>query len=160
MPRWKNEKTDNQPPRFDQNAMEEKMKAALKETFPPEFLNRVDRLLFFQPLSEEAINKIVDVEITKLCERIKEHRVNLDISPTAKKEIARLGFDAEQGARPLRRVIQKHIEDVLAEMLLSENFKDGDVLRVHKNQKGLRVCLKNPYSTASSKSRLQKSHRD
>ena len=106
---------------------------ALKNTFAPEFLNRVDDCIIFNSLSIKDINKIVTIEINKLKERVKNIGYDLSISVKAKSFICEKGFDKKNGARPLNRMIQKYVEDLIAENLVSDKIKVGDKLYVdHK----------------------------
>ena len=106
---------------------------ALKNTFAPEFLNRVDDCIIFNSLSIKDINRIVAIEINKLKERVKNIGYDLSISVKAKSFICEKGFDKKNGARPLNRMIQKYVEDLIAENLVSDKIKQGDKLYVdHK----------------------------
>ena len=93
---------------------------ALKRTFPPEFINRIDEVVYFESLSEESIGKIVDIELKALQERILETGYRISIAPAVKKFIAKAGFDPAYGARPLRRVIQRYIEDPVSEYIIDK----------------------------------------
>ncbi len=99
---------------------------ALKKTFAPEFLNRVDDVVVFNPLEREHIHQIIDIELTKLFGRIKELGYDLSLSEKAKDHIANKGFDKQYGARPLKRAIQKYIEDALAEEIINTKLEEGD----------------------------------
>ncbi len=99
---------------------------ALKKTFAPEFLNRIDDIIIFNPLSKEHIEKIIDIELKKLFKRIKESGYELEITPAAKRFIADKGYDRQYGARPLKRAIQKYVEDLLAEEILDQHVHEGD----------------------------------
>ena len=103
---------------------------ALKHTFSPEFLNRVDECVIFNTLNLDNINKIVDIELSSLIERVKKLGYNLNISKKAKDFICEKGFDEKNGARPLNRMIQKYIEDLIAKNLVSNKIKTGDNLLV------------------------------
>ena len=103
---------------------------ALKHTFSPEFLNRVDECVIFNTLNLDNINKIVDIELSSLIERVKRLGYNLNISKKAKDFICEKGFDEKNGARPLNRMIQKYIEDLIAKNLVSNKIKTGDNLLV------------------------------
>ena len=103
---------------------------ALKHTFSPEFLNRVDECVVFNTLNLDNINKIVDIELSSLIERVKKLGYNLNISKKAKDFICEKGFDEKNGARPLNRMIQKYIEDLIAKNLVSNKIKTGDNLLV------------------------------
>ena len=106
------------------------IKKALKHTFSPEFLNRVDECVIFNSLTIEDINKIVDIELSSLIERVKKLGYSLTISKKAKDFICEKGFDEKNGARPLNRMIQKYIEDLIAKNLVSNKIKAGDNLLV------------------------------
>lgn len=106
------------------------IKKALKHTFSPEFLNRVDECVIFNSLTIEDINKIVDIELSSLIERVNKLGYSLAISKKAKDFICKKGFDAKNGARPLNRMIQKYIEDLIAKNLVSNKIKAGDNLLV------------------------------
>ena len=100
----------------------------LKKGFRPEFINRIDEIIVFQRLTEEELSQIVDIMIKQVKQRIYEKNIKLEIDETAKKLIIKKGTDAKYGARPLRRAIQNMIEDKLAEEILEENLKSGDVV--------------------------------
>ena len=100
----------------------------LKETFRPEFLNRVDEVIVFHALTQEQVKQIVDLLLSQVVERLKEHGMGLVVDEGAKEMLAREGFDRTLGARPLRRAIQRRIEDVLSELLLYGKFRDGDTV--------------------------------
>jgi ATP-dependent Clp protease ATP-binding subunit ClpC len=108
---------------------------ALKKTFAPEFLNRIDDVVVFNALSREHIHKIIDIELTKLYNRIDGLGYALKLSETAKDYIADKGFDKKYGARPLKRAIQKYIEDSLAEEIINSKLKEGDSISIDLNKK-------------------------
>jgi ATP-dependent Clp protease ATP-binding subunit ClpC len=112
------------------------IESALKKAFAPEFLNRVDDVIVFNALEKEDIHKIIDIELVKLYSRINELDYSLVLSDKAKEFIADKGFDKKYGARPLNRAIQKYIEDVLAEQIVSGNVKPGDEVTMDLNEKG------------------------
>lgn len=99
---------------------------ALKKAFAPEFLNRIDDVIVFNPLEREDIHRIIDIELDKLFKRIKDIGYDLDLSEEAKDYIAEKGFDKQYGARPLKRAIQKYIEDALAEEIVNSKLEEGD----------------------------------
>ncbi|TXE11785.1 ATP-dependent Clp protease ATP-binding subunit [Seonamhaeicola algicola] len=103
---------------------------ALKKSFAPEFLNRIDDVIVFNPLEKEDINKIIDIELEKLLARIKNLGYILQLTNEAKDYIAEKGFDKQYGARPLKRAIQKYIEDALAEEIVSTNVQEGDKITI------------------------------
>lgn len=105
----------------------------LKKTFSPEFLNRVDDLIVFNPLGKEAIRSIVDLEVEKVITRVEQLSYKLNISEAALDFIADKGFDTKNGARPLARAIQKYVEDLVAENIVANTIKEGDTLNIdHK----------------------------
>ena len=107
----------------------------LKKTFSPEFLNRVDDIVIFNALEKKDIRKIVDIELKKLVSRIEKLGYQINISDNAKDFIAEKGFDIKYGARPLNRAIQKHIEDLVAEHVVTNSIKEGDLIYIDKNKK-------------------------
>ena len=102
----------------------------LKKTFTPEFLNRVDDIVIFNALAEADIRKIVDIEVARLITRIDKLGYQVEISDEARNFIAQKGYDPKYGARPLNRAIQKYIEDLLAEQVVSDSIKSGDQLMI------------------------------
>ncbi|WP_281323940.1 ATP-dependent Clp protease ATP-binding subunit [Flavobacterium sp. IMCC34518] len=99
---------------------------ALKKTFAPEFLNRIDDVIVFNTLEKEDINLIIEIELKKLVDRVKELGYQLNLSDKAKAFIADKGFDKQFGARPLKRAIQKYVEDALAEEIITSKITSGD----------------------------------
>src|SRR5574339_348997 len=108
--------------------MRKKLNDSLKRAFRPEFINRLDATVIFRSLNKEDIQKIVALELDKVAERLKEHNLVLTATPDALGSLAELGYDAEFGARPLRRVIQQKVEDPLSDRLLGGEFHDGDAI--------------------------------
>jgi len=100
----------------------------VKRTFRPEFLNRVDEVIVFHALSSEQIQQIVDILLNRLKLSVETQGMTLDVTPDAKEVLAKEGFDPQYGARPLRRAIQRLIEDPLSELLLLGRFHEGDVI--------------------------------
>jgi ATP-dependent Clp protease ATP-binding subunit ClpB len=103
---------------------------ALRDVFRPEFLNRVDEVIEFSPLSKEQIAEIVELQLGRLRERLAERRIELELSGAAKEALAEAGWDPAYGARPLKRAIQRLVENPLALRLLEGEFADGDTIRV------------------------------
>ncbi|MFZ3272812.1 MAG: ATP-dependent Clp protease ATP-binding subunit, partial [Lutibacter sp.] len=99
---------------------------ALKKSFAPEFLNRIDDVVIFNPLEIEDIHLIIDIELSKLSKRIDDLGYKLVLTKKAKDYIAEKGFDKQYGARPLKRAIQKYVEDALAEEIVTSKLKEGD----------------------------------
>ena len=108
---------------------------ALKKAFAPEFLNRIDDVVVFNPLEREDIHKIIDIELNKLYQRIKDIGYELKLSDEAKDYIADKGFDKQYGARPLKRAIQKYIEDALAEEIVNSKLEEGDSIFMELDEK-------------------------
>jgi len=115
---------------------------ALKKSFAPEFLNRIDDVVVFNTLEKEDINKIIDIELEKLLLRIKDLGYNLKLSKNAKDYIADKGFDKQYGARPLKRAIQKYIEDALAEEIITSHVQDGDHIIIDLDDKTQELNIK------------------
>ncbi len=109
------------------------LQKALQKTFAPEFLNRIDDVIMFNSLGKEEINKIIDLELKGLFERVKSLGYQMKIVPAARDFIAERGFDANYGARPLKRAIQKYLEDPMAEVLIKADLKEGDTIHVGFN---------------------------
>jgi len=110
--------------------MKQSVLEKLKQTFRPEFLNRVDEVIVFHPLTEEQVTQIVDLLLASLGERLESQGMKLRVTEEAKRFLAKKGFDRTLGARPLRRAIQTHIEDPLSEGLLYGRFREGDTIEV------------------------------
>ncbi|MEW6503292.1 MAG: AAA family ATPase [Chloroflexota bacterium] len=111
----------------DENrAQHEKIQKALKSTFRPEFLNRIDEIIMFSPLKLEQMYQIVDLQMKEVSERLKEHGLHVILTEAARKWLAEVGYDPAFGARPLRRALQKHIESPLSIAVLSGKFQRGD----------------------------------
>jgi ATP-dependent Clp protease ATP-binding subunit ClpC len=111
--------------RLSYEDMRKKLNESLKRAFRPEFINRLDATVIFRSLNREDIQQIVSLELDKVAERLKEHDLLLTATPEALASLADLGYDAEFGARPLRRVIQQKVEDPLSDKLLSGEFQNG-----------------------------------
>ncbi len=109
----------------------------LKRAFRPEFLNRIDEIIVFDPLTEEHIKQIVDLLIREVSKRLKEQKVEIELTDAARNWLAKNGYDPAYGARPLRRTIQRHVENELSKRLLSGGFKEGDVIVVDSSPEGL-----------------------
>lgn len=107
---------------------------AMKKTFAPEFLNRIDDIIVFNSLSKEDIFQIIDIELDKLYKRLSDLGYELKLTPEAKDFIAEKGFDKDFGARPLKRAIQKYIEDPMAEEIINSEISEGDKLLLDLNE--------------------------
>src|SRR5262249_23497487 len=111
------------------------IEGALKRTFSPEFLNRVDDVIIFNPLNEADIHKIIDLQLQLLYNRIHTMGYNIKVTDGAKSFLAEKGYDPAFGARPLRRVIQKYMEDSIAEEILKSEINEGDSIVVDLKDK-------------------------
>ncbi len=119
----------------EERAAEEKISKALKDTFRPEFLNRIDEIIIFSPLSTDQMKQIVDLQMNQIRERLAEHGIHVDLTESARVWLAREGFDPAFGARPLKRALQKFIESPLSVQILQGKFSEGDVVIVDFNEK-------------------------
>ena len=109
---------------------DEKIEKALKDTFRPEFLNRIDEIIIFSQLSTEQMEQIVDLQMARVRERLAEHGLSVELSDPARTWLAREGFDPAFGARPLQRALQKHVESPLSVKILQGEFTEGDTVTV------------------------------
>jgi ATP-dependent Clp protease ATP-binding subunit ClpC len=118
------------------------LQKALQKTFAPEFLNRIDDVVMFNSLGKQEIDKIIDLELKGLYDRVKSLGYQLKIAAAAKDFIAERGFDANYGARPLKRAIQKYLEDPMAEVLIKANLHEGDTINVGFNSAKSEIKIK------------------
>ena len=117
------------------------IKKELKNKFSPEFLNRLDEIVLFDQLSEENILEIVDVELIELINRMKEINIDLEVDKSARKFIAKEGYEPAYGARPLKRAIQQHVEDTIADAIITKQVKEGKVV-ISKHKKENKLFIK------------------
>ncbi|PRX98184.1 ATP-dependent chaperone ClpB [Allonocardiopsis opalescens] len=113
-------------PALDDAAKRDAVMNVVRSTFKPEFLNRLDDVIMFDALSTDELTRIVDIQITRLAQRLADRRLTLDVTPAAREWLALTGYDPIYGARPLRRLVQAAIGDKLARLLLSGEIRDGD----------------------------------
>ena len=116
---------------------QEQVMAVVRQSFKPEFLNRLDDVVMFQPLNPAELAQIVDLQVQALDERLASRRISLAVTDDAKTWLAEHGFDPIYGARPLRRLVQKEIGDQLARAILSGEVRDGDAVTVDVLDDGL-----------------------
>ena len=116
------------------DAMRQQLLSRLRKLFRPEFLNRVDAVVVFRSLTHEDIRKIVELEIEKLRDRVLEQGYDIQLTDGAQEWLAENGYNAEYGARPLRRLIQKEVETPLSDHLLAGKFDLGDVVLIDANE--------------------------
>ena len=134
---------------------------ALKKAFAPEFLNRVDDMILFNALERKHIHLIIDIELAKLFGRVTELGYKIELSDPAKDHIAEKGFDEKFGARPLKRAIQKYLEDPLAEQIIQTNLNEGDKLMVDLNKDNeIEVKVTRKRKTKSTKTADEKKAAD
>jgi ATP-dependent Clp protease ATP-binding subunit ClpC len=122
-------KTD---PSSDHESMKEKIMIDVKQHFKPELLNRLNNVIVFRSLEKPELTKIVDLEVKKIIDRLKDKNIDLVLNDSAKDLLIAKGYDPSNGARPMRRAIETYIEDPLSEELLKETFKKGDVIVAEK----------------------------
>ena len=127
----------------DHQAMEKRILEELKKAFRPEFLNRIDETVVFKTLDQEQIHEIVKIMSRSILDRMKEHEIKVKITPAAYDVIGKVGFDPEYGARPIRRALQKEIEDRLAEALLSGQIQLGDTVTIGASKGKVTLTVKN-----------------
>ncbi len=121
----------------EQKRLQGSIESALKQTFRPEFLNRIDETIIFQPLTEEQIRQIVDLIMKEVQARIEDRKITVALTDEAKSWLAREGFDPNFGARPLKRTIQREVETPLSKKILMGEFKEGDKVKVDLSHEGL-----------------------
>ena len=111
-----------------------KIEEAMRRTFRPEFLNRIDEIIIFEPLSVEQVEKMVDLQMRDIASRMEEHGLYIAMTEDARARLARIGFDPQFGARPLRRTLQRYVESPLSIQLLKGEFARGDLVEVFVNE--------------------------
>jgi ATP-dependent Clp protease ATP-binding subunit ClpC len=115
---------------------------ALKKAFSPEFLNRIDDVVIFNALMREDIHIIIDIELKGLYKRILAMGYQIKMTNAAKDFIAEKGYDVQFGARPLKRAIQKYLEDPMAEVIIKSNMHEGDTIAISLNKKKEEIVMK------------------
>ena len=111
---------------------------ALRAHFRPEFLNRIDEIIFFHALSREHMKKIIDIQVSGLMKRLEERKIHVQLTDAAKEQLVREGYDPIYGARPLKRTIQRRVLDPLALRVLEGDFVEGDTIAVDAGPDGIR----------------------
>jgi ATP-dependent Clp protease ATP-binding subunit ClpB len=109
----------------------------LQAHFRPEFLNRIDEIVVFHPLSREHLAEIVEIQLRQVAIRMAEHGYQLEVSEAAREYLAEAGYDPDYGARPLKRAIQRELQDPLAMKVLSGEFREGGTIQVERGEDGL-----------------------
>jgi ATP-dependent Clp protease ATP-binding subunit ClpC len=142
----------------DQHKMRSQVQDALRRTFRPEFLNRIDEIVIFHNLSKEHVKEIVGLQMKEIAERLSEHSITIELTDSAREWLSDAGYDPQFGARPLRRTLQKHVESPLSVKLLRGEFRAGDTVLVDAADDGVTFTKKEseatlveiPLSSASS----------
>ena len=127
----------NQPEGQEIDAVREQVMAMVRASFRPEFLNRVDEIILFHRLKKADMARIVDIQMTRLAKLLVDRKITIELEPKARDWLAEKGWDPAYGARPLKRVIQKAVQDPLAEMILSGRVKDGETVAISAGKQGL-----------------------
>jgi ATP-dependent Clp protease ATP-binding subunit ClpB len=127
----------NQPEGEDTDAVRDQVMAVVRAAFRPEFLNRVDEIILFHRLKKQEMTRIVDIQMTRLQKLLDDRKIVIKLEPSAREWLAEKGWDPAYGARPLKRVIQKSVQDPLAEMILAGQIKDGEAVTVSAGKQGL-----------------------
>jgi ATP-dependent Clp protease ATP-binding subunit ClpB len=126
----------------NREVMMQKVNDSLREHFKPEFLNRIDEIIVFSNLDKEQILKIVDIQINILKKRLESKKIDLEITTQVKGFLADKGYDPHYGARPLKRTIQRYIQDPLALQVLEDKYKEGDKLKADLDEKNEKIIFK------------------
>src|SRR5689334_10754625 len=126
-----------QPEGQDSDAVKDQVMAVVRSTFRPEFLNRIDEIILFHRLKKSEMGRIVDIQIARLQKLLDDRKIVITLDPSAREWLAEKGWDPAYGARPLKRVIQKSVQDPLAEMILAGTVKDGERVVISADKRGL-----------------------
>jgi ATP-dependent Clp protease ATP-binding subunit ClpB len=129
-------------PRMAEDAKHDAVMAAVHMTFKPEFLNRLDEVVIFDPLSTEDLARIVELQVNLLTKRLHDRRISLEVTTAAREWLAITGYDPAYGARPLRRLVQREIGDRLARSLLEGVVRDGGTVVVDRDTEGDTLALR------------------
>ena len=127
----------NQPEGQDTEAVRDQVMAEVRASFRPEFLNRVDDIIVFHRLERSHMGAIVDIQLGRLRNLLKERDISLELTSAGRDWLANEGYDPAYGARPLKRVIQREVQDRLAEAILAGDIKDGQSVRIDAGDAGL-----------------------
>jgi ATP-dependent Clp protease ATP-binding subunit ClpB len=128
----------NQPEGQDTDAVRDQVMAIVRASFRPEFLNRVDEIILFHRLQKSDMTRIVDIQMKRLARLLEDRKITIKLEPSARDWLAEKGWDPAYGARPLKRVIQKSVQDPLAELILSGRIKDGETVVISASKQGLK----------------------
>jgi ATP-dependent Clp protease ATP-binding subunit ClpB len=128
----------NQPEGQDTDAVRDQVMAIVRASFRPEFLNRIDEIVLFHRLQKSEMARIVDIQIARLAKLLEDRKITIKLERSARDWLAEKGWDPAYGARPLKRVIQKSVQDPLAEMILAGRVKDGETVAITAGKQGLK----------------------
>jgi ATP-dependent Clp protease ATP-binding subunit ClpB len=134
----------------DYRHMKETVMGELRQAFRPEFLNRLDEIIVFHALNEEQLKRIVDIQLASLRKRLEERHITLELTDAARTHLVRSGYDATYGARPLKRAIQREIENPLAKLILAGEIAEGQTVHIDKDSGSKLV-----FDTKSNKQALE-----
>jgi ATP-dependent Clp protease ATP-binding subunit ClpB len=126
-----------QPEGQDSDAVKDQVMAVVRASFRPEFLNRVDEIILFHRLKKDQMGRIVDIQMRRLRKLLEERKIEIDLDASAREWLSERGWDPAYGARPLKRAIQKAVQDPLAEMILAGEVRDGDRVSISAGRDGL-----------------------
>ena len=143
----------------DAKKAREQAMAALRELFRPEFLNRIDDIVLFHPLGEEQIDAIIDMQMRHVADRLRERHITLELSPAAKTLLFREGYDPAYGARPMKRAIQRLIQDPLALKILDGEIEPGATVRVEADAKKGEMIFRSEAAKAEAAGAVAKGER-
>jgi ATP-dependent Clp protease ATP-binding subunit ClpB len=127
----------NQPEGEDSEAVRDQVMGIVRAHFRPEFLNRVDEIILFHRLKREQMARIVDIQMKRLKKLLADRKLDIDLDDKAKDWLGAKGYDPAYGARPLKRVIQKYVQDPLAELILQGKIREGDTVKITADKNGL-----------------------
>jgi ATP-dependent Clp protease ATP-binding subunit ClpC len=116
--------------REERERLHKNVESALRSFFRPEFLNRIDDIIIFEPLTEQELRPIVDIMLREVAERLKERQITLNLTDAAKEALVKEGYDRVYGARPLRRTVERRVENPLSRRILAGDFNEGDHVKV------------------------------
>ena len=123
----------------DQEGLRAHVEAELKNSFRPEFLNRLDEVVLFNPLGHEELRQVVDIQASRLVRLMRDRGITLEITPRLRDHLAEVGYDPEYGARPLKRTLQRLVLDPLARQILEGRFGPGQAVRADRDETADRV---------------------
>ncbi|MGA7456471.1 MAG: AAA family ATPase, partial [Methyloceanibacter sp.] len=127
----------NQPEGEDSEQVRDQVMDVVEHHFPPEFLNRVDEIILFHRLKREQMGEIVDIQLQRLMKLLADRKITLKLDAAAKEWLGKKGYEPAYGARPLKRAIQKYVQDPLAEMVLAGKIRDGETVKITAGKDGL-----------------------